>query len=289
MPQGSRRKAAGAVLAVLMTAACTTATTTGDGEVTSSPSARVTANVTAVPPIGGGSGAGVRPSSTVPTPGRPAAPTQPALTPGMTPIAEASLCSVTRLLASTAPVQPDVIWPGAVHRGLSGTETVRRADPSCVSHQPVETSCDASFPYIAASDDAILLGLGAERLTTGEAHAEVLPPSGSIPSQDAVLYTVLHFPSSAASAADFESTRARLSAAVGRCAGGRPGHLGVDGLVGQRETVLAVPSFQYANFVFGATGHDLIWLVVDGPEWTPATRERAARSVISAITKEPTR
>lgn len=205
----------------------------------------------------------------------------------MTAVPEASLCSVTRLLTSTAPVQPDVIWPGAVHRGLSGTETVRRADPSCVSHQPVETSCDASFPYIAASDDAILLGLGAERLTTGEAHAEVLPPSASIPSQDAVLYTVLHFASSAGSQADYESTRVRLTAAVASCAGGRPGHLGADGLVGQRETVMAVPSFQYANFAFVATGHDLIWLVVDGPEWTAASRERAARSVIAAVTKEP--
>ena len=102
-----------------------------------------------------------------------------------------------------------------------------------------------------------------------------------------MLYTVLHFPSSGRSAADFESTRSRLTTAVTRCAGGRPGHLGVDGLVGQRESVMAVRAFQDANFVFAASGHDLIWLVIDGPGWTTASRERAARSAIAAITKEP--
>lgn len=205
----------------------------------------------------------------------------------MTAVPEASLCSVTHTLTAAAPLQPDVIWPDSVHRGRSGTESVRRSGPSCVEHRPVETTCYASFPYIAASDDEILLGLGADRLTTGEAHAEVTPPSGAIPSQAAVLYTVLHFPPSKESAADLESARARLATAVTTCAGGQPGHLGIDGLVGQRESVMAVRAFQDANFVFAQAGRDLIWLVVDGAGWSAATRERAARSAIAAITKEP--
>ncbi|MEP7330731.1 MAG: hypothetical protein ABI692_01450 [Terracoccus sp.] len=207
----------------------------------------------------------------------------------MTPVPEASLCSVTRTLTSAAPLQPDVIWPDSVHRGRSGTETVRRTAPACVRLQPLETSCYGSFPYVAASEDAILLGLGADRLTTGEAHAEVTSPSGAIPSQAAVLYTVLHFPSSGESASDLESARGRLTTAVTTCAGGRPGHLGVDGLVGQRESVMAVRAFQDAHFVFAQADRDLIWLVVDGAGWTAATRERAARSAIAAITKEPAR
>ncbi len=288
MPHGSGRRAAGIVLAALLTAACTSGTPTGAGGLaSSSPSARATDNAEAGPAVGAGSGAGVRLPSGSATTARTTAPLAPALAPGMTPVPEASLCSVTRTLTSAAPLQPDVIWPDSVHRGQSGTETVRRTNPACVSLQPLETTCYASFPYIAASEDAILLGLGADRLTTGEAHAEVTPPSGAIPSQAAVLYTVLHFPSSGESASDLESARARLTTAVTTCAGGRPGHLGVDGLVGQRESVMAVRAFQDAHFVFAQADRDLIWLVVDGAGWTAATRERAARSAIAAITKEP--
>ncbi|MDN5765919.1 MAG: hypothetical protein L0H96_12035 [Humibacillus sp.] len=287
MPHRPGRRAAGIVLAVLfaglLTSACTTGTA-GDGELTYSPSAGVTG--TPPPGMGAGSGVDARPPEAA-APVRPGAATQPALAPGMTPLPEASLCSVTHALTSAAPLQPEMIWPDAVHRGRSGTETVRRADPSCVSHQPLETTCDASFPFIAASDDTILLSLGADRLTMGEAHAEVTPPSGAIPSQAAVLYTVLHFPPSAEAASDLESTRSRLAAAVTTCTGGRPGHLGVDGLVGQRESVLAVRAFQDADFVFAASGRNLIWLVVDGAGWTKATRERGARSALAAITNEP--
>ncbi len=288
MPYGPARRSAGIVLAVLLTAACTTGTA-GDGRLTYSRSARAAVTGTPAPVLGAGSGGGVRPSATATISGRSGAPTRPSLSPGMTALPEASLCSVTRTLTSAAPLQPEMIWPDAVHRGRSGTETVRRTDPSCVSHQPFETTCDATFPYVAASDDAILLSLGADRLTTGEAHAEVTPPSGAIPSQAAVLYTVLHFPSSGQSTSDLESARRRLTTAITACAGGRPGHLGVDGLVGQRESVMAVRAFQDANFVFAQAGRDLIWLVVDGAEWTAATRERAARSAIAAVTKEPAR
>lgn len=291
MLPGSGRRAAGVVLAVLLTAACTSGpsvTATGtNGPAGPSAPARATDEAEAGSVVGAGSGAGVRLPSGPPSPGRPGAPTQPALAPGMTPVPEAGLCAVTRSLTSTAPLPPDVIWPDSVHRGRSGTETVRRADPSCVEHRPLETTCYASFPYIAASDDEILLGLGAERLTTGEAHAEVTPPSGAIPSQAAVLYTVLHFPPSGTSTADFESARERLTTAVTTCAGGRSGHLGVDGLVGQRESVMAVRAFQDAHFVFAQVDRDLVWLVVDGAGWSAATRERAARSAIAAITKEP--
>lgn len=134
----------------------------------------------------------------------------------------------------------------------------------------------------------MLHGLGAQRLTTGEAHAEVAAPSGAIPSQAAILYTVLHFAASGPSATSVKTVQARLGAAVKTCAGGRPGHLGADGLVGQRESVMAVRAFQDAHFVFARAGNDLVWLVVDGADWTAATRETAARRAIDAITKEPT-
>lgn len=136
----------------------------------------------------------------------------------------------------------------------------------------------------------MLHGLGAQRLTTGEAHAEVAAPSGAIPSQAALLYTVLHFASSGGSASSvpaYEAARKQLSSAVKTCSGGRSGHLGVDGLVGQRESVMAVRAFQDAHFVFASTGTDLVWLVVDGAGWTAATREQAARTAVAAITKEP--
>lgn len=197
----------------------------------------------------------------------------------MTPVPEASRCSVTTSFTSSAPLQPNQIWPSSTHRGASGTKTVRRPDPSCVTTDAV-LSCDERFPYVAGSPADVLRALGAERLTTSEVHAEVAAPSGAVPSQAAVLYTVLRYDRRGA---ELQTARRRLEQAVTRCDGGRSGHLGVDGLVGERESVMAVRSFQNGFFVFTATGDELVWLVIDGAGWSAASREQAARTALAAV------
>lgn len=283
MPYGGWGWPCAVGLAMLVTAGCTDNADPGAGPARLPSTSAAGATVRpSEPPAVAGSLAGA-PSS------EPSAASRlPPLTPGMTPVPEAARCSVTTGLTSAAPLRPETIWPDSPHRGGSATQTVRRAGATCPDKVPTETTCDASFPFIAASEDDVLRGLGAQRLTTGEAHAEVAAPSGAIPSQAAILYTVLHFAASGTSATAVESAQARLDAAVKTCTGGRPGHLGADGLVGQRESVMAVRAFQDAHFVFARAGNDLVWLVVDGVGWTAATREAAARRAIDAITKEPT-
>lgn len=206
----------------------------------------------------------------------------PTPSPTLTTIGEGGACLNARVLP-VPPLRAKDLWPGGITVDQPTVEFRRGSDPArCPARLPKQPACSEPFPWTGLDSKNSFLAINAVSQQEGSMAVTIPTSSGETTKPDSgetmLQYTLVHL-----LVGDPAGAQNFANAAMQVCGGATPGEVAATRVVHGLKPGSMGSGDAQVTFVHNAD--HLLWLTMEGPDWTPAERDRVTAVAITRLLK----